>query len=467
MDMKTVRTTAAASLFAAILLESSVLLASEDDRAFNRYMIQAYESLMKDNARHHRGYDISSWFTKNLNYGKEDGAIAAHNAPFTMCNAAVTETFVEAINLYAKDNPNWSPQHEVPTSSWKGFKWDTLKPHLFGHDYYDYKPLEGIPRKEIDAGIRKDIDNFHSNAGMYRAFENFGLGYRIEFKDARPGDVITLDREYVNKDGKERYSGHSVVFLGFVDRNQKLQKVYNPQSVVGFKYFSSQGKKEDGGLDERWAYFKGKMCPFFAGYQLPDEPEHGGCADAVSSPENRSTNPAQLPGQKRDCCIKRDGRDGLRVARLSSPLLWSFKQAQASVSKTHAKLQEDIKEFMERRKSSSVRIELIATGTNIVGSKKPVVAQKFVDQVNKKFGIDLKAVSTTGVAPEISPKVVNKINEFAPKAIIAEANKTVRESDKKKNDADIKQSGQKAIQQLDDAAQAGVANARLNGQSVD
>lgn len=122
---------------------------------------------------------------------------------------------------------------------------------------------------------------------------------------------------------------------------------------------------------------------------------------------------------------------------------------------------------MERRKSCSVRIGLIAAGANIVGSRKPAVAQKFIDQVNEKFGVDLKAVSTTGVAPETSLRVVNKITDLAPKAVIAEANKTVRVSDKKKNDADIKQSGQNAIQQLNDASQVGVANARLNGESVD
>jgi hypothetical protein len=84
----------------------------------------------------------------------------------------------------------------------------------------------------------------------------------------------------------------------------------------------------------------------------------------------------------------------------------------------------------------------------IVESRKPEVAQKFIDRVNTKFGLDLKAVSTTGIAPETSLRVVNKIAEIAPKAVIAEANKRVRVSDKKKNDADIKQAGQNAIKQL-------------------
>jgi hypothetical protein len=467
MDFRIFVAAGAVCLFAAVTAAPSAISASENDRSFNGYMIRAYERLMKDNTRHHRGYDKSSWFTRDLDYGGEHGAIKGHNAPFTMCNAAVTETFVEAINLYAKDNPHWAPEQAIPTSSWSGFKWNTLKPHLFGHSYYEYKPLEGIPQNEIDAGLRKDIDDFHSSAGMYKAFENFGLGYRIEFKDVKPGDVISLDREHVNREGKERFSGHSVVFLGFLDRNQKLQKVYNSQSIVGFKYFSSQGTKEDGGLDERWAYFKGKMCPFVAGYQLPSDLRYGGCADAVDTPENRSANPPQISGQKRDCCIKRDGPDGLRVARLLSPSLWSFKKAMDSIKKRDAELQEHVREFIERRKTSSVQIELIAAGTNIVGSKKPEVAQRFVDQVNKKFGVDLKEVSTTGVAPETSLSLAKQISDIAPRAIINEANKSVRESDKMKNEAGIKESGQRAIQQLNDASQAGVANVRLDGRSLD
>ncbi|MEA2921975.1 MAG: hypothetical protein QOF07_1938 [Bradyrhizobium sp.] len=468
MDIKTIIATGVACILsAAVTMPSSIFASEQLDRSFNSYMIRAYERLVKDDERHHKGYDKSSWFTKNLNYGKEDGAIAAHNAPFTMCNAAVTETFVEAINLYARDNPNWMPQKAIPTSAWKGFKWDTLKPHLFGHSYYEYEPLEGIPLTEIDTGLKKDIDDFHSNAGMYKAFENFGLGYRIKFKDARPGDVISLDREHINREGKERFSGHSVVFLGFLNRQQKLQRVYNAKSIVGFKYFSSQGTRQDGGLDERWAYFKGAMCPFVAGYSLPSDIRYGGCADAVDTPENRSANPPQLPGQKRDCCIKREGPDGVRVARLKSPSLWSFEKAMESMKKRDSELQKHVKEFIERRKASSVQIGLIATGVNIVGLKEPEIAQRFADRVNKKFGVDLKAVSATGVAPEASLNLAKQISDIAPRAIINEANKTVRESDKNRNDADIRQSGQKAIQQLNDIPQAGIANVRLDGQSVD
>jgi hypothetical protein len=150
-------------------------------------------------------------------------------------------------------------------------------------------------------------------------------------QDARPGDVISLDREYVNAEGKERFSGQ-------------------------------------------------RMCPFVAGYKLPADVRSGGCADAVDTPENRNANPPQIAGQKRDCCIRRDGADGLRVVRLMSPALWSFKKAMESIKTRDAELQKHVREFVERRKTSSMQIGLIAAGTNIVGSKKPEVAQKFVDQ---------------------------------------------------------------------------------------
>jgi hypothetical protein len=450
------------------VIGSSIALAAENERVFNDYVVRAYESLKNDAQRSNKGYSITSFFTKNLDYGKNLGVIKAKNAPYTMCNAAVTETIIEAINLYATKHPNWSPQDVVPISSWNSSDWQSLRPHLFSHSYFDYPPLEGIPLNAIPDGLKKDIRNFQSEDGMYLAFEKFGFGYRIEFKDAQPGDVITLDRALINKDGRERFSGHSVIFLGFVNRNQQLQKTYDADSVVGFKYFSSQGTLSDGGLGERWAYFKGMLCPFVSGYQLPDDPKHGGCVDAIDSAENRSQNPAQTPGQKRDCCVKRDGPDGLRVARLLSPSAWSFKTAQASMAKKYVKLQHDIDEFIQNRKKSSVRIGLIAKGTSLLEVKQPDVANDFVKRVDQKFNIDLRTISATGAAPEISPKVVNEITKIAPKVIVEEANRNVNGADKLRINADVKQSGASAIRKLNEVAQqGGVASKRLDGKSLD
>jgi hypothetical protein len=180
--------------FISLVIGSSIALTAENERAFNYYMVQAYEGLRNDVQRSNKGYSIASYFTKNLDYGKDLGVIKAKNAPYTMCNAAVTETIIEAINLYAKNHPNWSPKNLIPISSWNSSDWQSLRPHLFSHSYFDYPPLEGIPLSEIPDGLKKDIRNFQSEDGMYQAFEKFGSGYRIEFKDARPGDVITLDR---------------------------------------------------------------------------------------------------------------------------------------------------------------------------------------------------------------------------------------------------------------------------------
>jgi hypothetical protein len=451
-----------------LAMSSSIAAASESEPAFNHYMVQAYENMKNDVQRSNKGYSMASFFTKNLDYGKDFGAVKARNAPYTMCNAAVTETFIEAMNLYAKDHPNWSPNDAIPISYWNSSDWRSLRPHLFSHSYFDYPPLEGIPLSEIPDGLKKDIRDFQSDDGMYQAFEKFGLGYRIEFKDAQPGDVITLDRALTNKEGKERSSGHSVIFLGFVNRNQELQEAYEADSVVGFKYFSSQGTLSDGGLGERWAYFKGKMCPFVFGYQVPDDPKHGGCADAVDSAENRSKNPALIPDQKRDCCIKRDGRDGLRVARLLSPSLWSFKTAQALMADKYVQLQHAIADFIQNRRKSSVRIGLIAKGTSLLEAKQPDVAQDFATRVDRKFNIDLRTISATGAAPEISPRVVNEITKIAPDVVIEEANRTVTDADKSRMNADVKQSGADAIEKLTDVSRrGGVPNNRLDGKSLD
>jgi hypothetical protein len=70
------------------------------------------------------------------------------------------------------------------------------------------------------------------------AVETLGIGKRVEPKDAAPGDFLQFWR--TNK------SGHSVVFLGWVEENGE---------PVGFKYRSSQGLTK--GIGNQIEYFAG------------------------------------------------------------------------------------------------------------------------------------------------------------------------------------------------------------------
>ena len=54
---------------------------------FNKYILKAVDTLNKGDA--HKGYDINSYFTKEINYGSEK--IKSNNSPKTMCVAAVAE----------------------------------------------------------------------------------------------------------------------------------------------------------------------------------------------------------------------------------------------------------------------------------------------------------------------------------------------------------------------------------------
>src|ERR1700738_4636041 len=81
--------------------------ASAQDPYFNSYVIRAYEMLKANYGG--LGYG-QAWFTHNIDYGGKPEAIKATNKPETMCNAAVTETLLEAINIYVREHPKtgWS-----------------------------------------------------------------------------------------------------------------------------------------------------------------------------------------------------------------------------------------------------------------------------------------------------------------------------------------------------------------------
>jgi hypothetical protein len=449
-----------------IILASIVVAASSqgsfaNDVDLNKYMIDSYQKLLGDRTRSGRGYDLHAFFTRDLNYGREASVIkASAKAPLTMCNAAVTETFVEAINLYATANPSWSPQQAMPTALWNKPGFGGLKSHFFSHSLFEYPPLEKIPQKEIPQTLRDDVDKFHSKQAMAKAVERLGIGQRVPFGQAKPGDILTLARTGDRSNGKPAYGGHSVVFLGFLDRDQKLINRYDERAVVGFKYFSSQGAPQSG-LGERWAYFRG-FCPVRPGYRLPDDPKYAGCNDRVDNAANRARSPLENPNQPTDCCINKSGQYGPQVGRILSPARWTFATKHPAIEREYVQLQTRIKEFVRNRESSAVRVALLAKGAAAYEASSPRRAAAYINRISSAYNVDLRAVARDGAAPTVTPALANKITRDTPRAIVNAANRRVTAEVNNTIRQQIEAAPVKALADLAAAEEIGIPNSALN-----
>jgi len=181
---------------------------------------------------------------------------------------------------------------------------------------------------------------------MPAALAKFGLAQRVtDFKDAEAGDIISFDRKLGNR------SAHSVVFLSFINKEQQEVTASNENTVVGFKYFSSQSPKWNkypGGLGVRWAYFYGKMCPF------ADVQSENSCEDLSASADD-NMHPVQKEGKPRDCCVI--GPEGLHIGRVLAPPYWSFKKAHASLIRQYASLKTHVTEFLQNRENLTIQTE--------------------------------------------------------------------------------------------------------------
>lgn len=191
---------------------------------FNPYVLKAVEYLYKNHAK--GGYDIRRSFTHEFEYGQE-GKIKPSSAPLTMCVAAVSEVIIYAQKIYAKETGDNSVFTKIPLGAW----------------------TKGTP-----ASLRANIFMFDGTGsrGTGHTLAKYSLGEELRFQDLRAGDFINLNRS--------SGSGHAVVFLGYLDKATKITDQYS-LDVVGFKYFSAQGKgRPDAGFAYRNAYF-GDFCP--------------------------------------------------------------------------------------------------------------------------------------------------------------------------------------------------------------
>jgi hypothetical protein len=240
-----------------LLVLAKPVCADPVDGGFSRYILSAVKMLGNDRAG--LGYGAGT-FTRDLAFG-DIGELKATKPPKTMCVAAQLEVLIEAVRIYAEETKDYAPFHYIPKITWERLRPLDLRGQIW--------MVRGSP-----------------STGAAHAFENFGMGKRIPFKDLFPGSFLNFNR--TNK------TGHGVVFLGFLDKAGSDLPQYSDE-VAGFKYFSSQGKnKPDGGLGYRWAFFSDAGCP------------------------------ALSPGKKRDCGVLRSENNHLLVGGyVAAPNMWN------------------------------------------------------------------------------------------------------------------------------------------------
>ncbi|KTE25541.1 hypothetical protein ATE69_06700 [Sphingopyxis sp. H071] len=218
-----------------VILLASAAWPAAAAQDFNPYILRAVAKLNAERAN--GGYDIQKAFTHDIPYGggfvkKTSGAPAP--AP-SMCVAAVTETILTAINLYAADTGDKSPYAKAPLPLWARGTELSLRANFFMY-------------AEVTSN------------GTGHTLARFGMGEELPFEKLVPGDFINFNRS--------NNSGHNVVFLGYLDgRGAPLP---TSTGAKGFKYFSAQGKgRSDAGFGYRWAFFQG-TCPALPTGQVRD-----------------------------------------------------------------------------------------------------------------------------------------------------------------------------------------------------
>ena len=197
------------------------------DQMFNAYVLKAVDWLRANWGT--KGYADSA-YTHDLPYGSGNKVPKGPKAPRTMCVAAVAETILVAMDLYAQETNDTSVWNHIPWKSWYNMSAGDMRTCMW-------------------------VNHTYKCEGSGDALTLFGMGMTVPFEELVPGSFVNINRT-------SGY-GHAVVFISFLDANCKEYETYN-EKVVGFKYFSSQGSYDTGGFDYRYAVFDGKSmatCP--------------------------------------------------------------------------------------------------------------------------------------------------------------------------------------------------------------
>ena len=233
-----------------------------------------------------RGYNPSCYLTEPLQYG--DATIVGRGSPETMCVGAVYEALVRAIHLASQ-----SPEFATAAQRFPATRMDTqlFRAWMFAN------PFANLPRErngrrygivlESSDGSRQTRNDYSKSNGAADAFVMYGIGGRVAFVDARPGDFLSFNRI--------GGSGHAAIIVRFIaaDGTYTLEAAAD---TIGVLYFSAQGSTS--GLDFREEYFTRG-----AGSPLCQRTSAGGCR-----------------------VVETDDGEHLAVARLWSPDLWQTEE---------------------------------------------------------------------------------------------------------------------------------------------
>ncbi|MEW5951091.1 MAG: hypothetical protein AB1637_04295 [Elusimicrobiota bacterium] len=196
----------------------------DENNYFNKYLLKAVLELYSKYGL--KGYDIKAALTHDIPF-LDQGNIKALKPPYTMCVAAQLEIILTAYDIYAKETGDYSVYAYLPKTSYEKLGPQDLRGHIWvNHDFNSY--------------------------GTADALRNFGMGEIRTFDSLKPGAFVNINRT--------NGTGHAVLFIGYIDKQGKLQDNLDA-NTIGFRYFSSQGTKESGGLDYRNAIFSQYGCP--------------------------------------------------------------------------------------------------------------------------------------------------------------------------------------------------------------
>jgi len=191
---------------------------------FNKYLLKAVIDLYSKYGK--KGYDIHAALTHNIPF-YDQGDVKALKPPYTMCVAAQLEIILTAYDIYARETGDYSVYTYLPKTSYERLGPEDLRGHIWvNHEFNSY--------------------------GTADALRNFGMGEIKTFDSLMPGAFVNINRT--------NGTGHAVLFIGYIDKKGMLQESFD-SNTIGFRYFSSQGTKDSGGLDYRNAIFSQYGCP--------------------------------------------------------------------------------------------------------------------------------------------------------------------------------------------------------------
>jgi len=245
-----------------LLASMPAVRADETKASFNTYLLKSVDKIY--NERKRGGYSLGAAYSQDLTYGP--GLVLAtpnRSADLpqarrrTMCVAAMAEIIVEAINLYAQETGDDFVYDRLPASTWNRSNLQSLKPYLFMQQ--DERGVFGYRTGDVPSARIKNkndpdkIDTVYAlSRGSGHAFSLFGVGVELPFSKLTPGDFINFNRSK---------TGHAALFVSYIDKDNRYTTTYSDE-VIGFKYFSAQGKgKPDAGFEYRDAYFGAGRSP--------------------------------------------------------------------------------------------------------------------------------------------------------------------------------------------------------------